>query len=281
MWAYYFMAVMGMASLSYCKRDSAPVDAVSPFDSVPVSKPLVPALAEISGIADSKVNSGYIWGEEDSGNPTRIYLTGHDGHVAKSIFLKGTVNRDWEELALSNGFVYLAETGDNDQVYGSYKFYRFAEPVYTTDTVLQVETIQFSYVDGAHDSEAFLVDPETKDIYIITKRDNPSRIYKLPYPYASGVASFEGMLTYPGAVSAAISDNGQEIIVKTYGALHYYKRSSGQTITQALQDAFTNLPYKTEPQGEAVCFAADGSGIYTLSEQTGAAAPQLYFYKRK
>jgi hypothetical protein len=281
MWANYFMAILGMVSLAYCKKEHAPAVSGTPFDSVPASKQLVPSIAEISGIADSKVNPGYIWGEEDSGNPTRIFIIGHDGHVVKSVFLKGTVNRDWEEMAISNSFIYLAETGDNNQVYGSYKFYRFPEPAQSIDTVFQVESIPFSYTDGPHDAEAFLVDPDKKDIYIITKRDNPSRIYKLPYPYTTGIAAYEGELTYPGVVSAAISESGEEIIVKTYGALHYYKRTAGKTITEALQETFINLPYKVEPQGEAVCFAADGSGIYTLSEQTGSAAPQLYYYKRK
>ena len=277
---HYFLAVLGMAALAYCKKDGPPGQPVPLFDSIPVVKPLIPSIAEISGIADSKINPGYIWGEEDSGNPPRLFLVGHGGQVAKSVYLKGIVNRDWEELALSNGDIYLAETGDNNQVYGSYKFYLFTEPSYSTDTVYQIETISFSYPDGSHDSEAFLVDPVNKDIYIITKRDNPSRVYKLAYPYTSGVASYEGNLDYTAVVGATISGDGKEIIVKTYGALRYYSRSSGQSITDALKASFTLLPYQPEPQGEAVCFAADGSGYYTLSEQLGGTGTRLYFYKR-
>jgi hypothetical protein len=36
-----------------------------------------------------------------------------------------------------------------------------------------------------------------------------------------------------------------------------------------------------EAQGEAVSFAADASGFYTLSEEALGVVPKLNFYKRK
>lgn len=249
------------------------------FDSVPVVKQLNPLLSEISGIADSKMNPGYIWGEEDSGNPNQIYLINHDGNVAKTIYLKGIFNRDWEDMTLANGNIYLAETGDNAQAYTSYRFYKFEEPSLSTDTVSIIETINFVYPDGSHDAEAFLVD-ESNNIYVITKRDNVSKIYKLSYPYAgSNTVSFVGSLPYSGVVSATM--NANEIIVKTYTQLLYYKRQLNQTIMQTLKNTYTSLPYIIEPQGEAVAFANDGSGYYTISEKGFSNTVKIYFYKRK
>jgi hypothetical protein len=252
------------------------------FDSTPVIKPLNPIINEISGIADSKLNTGYMWGQEDSGTPTQLYLINHDGTVLKTIFLKNTVNRDWEDMALVDGQVYIAETGDNSQVYPDYLFYKFPEPAQATDTVKDIETIRFTYPDGPHDAEAFLVDPVTKDIFIITKRDVPSRIYKLAFPYGTAnVVTPAGTLGYSGVVSAALSSDGKEIIVKTYTELFHYKRYSSQSITQALQGDSTLIKYVVEPQGEAISFAADNSGFYTVSEKGFASYVNLNFYKRK
>lgn len=246
---------------------------------MPSVQPLTPVLNEISGIADSKVNPGYIWGEEDSGKPNQIYLIGHDGKVIKTVYLKGITNRDWEDMALADGFLFLAETGDNAQAYTSYRFYKFAEPAMNVDTVSAIETINFSYPDGSHDAEAFVIDA-SKNIYIITKRDAASKIYKLGYPYGtSNTVSLVGSLPYNGVVSATI--NAGELIVKTYTGLFYYKRQQNQSIEQTLKGSYSSLPYVIEPQGEAVSFAHDGSGYYTLSEKGFGNTVNLYFYKRK
>lgn len=277
-----FILGLFVTTTSFClchcqKKNTASAKPV--FESVPVVKQLNPLVNEISGIADSKVNPGYIWGEEDSGNPNEIYLISHNGTVIKQVYLNGITNRDWEDMALVDGSIYIAETGDNGGTYGSYRFYKFAEPSMNTDTVTNIETINFTYPDGPHDAEAFLVD-ESKDIYILTKRDNVSRIYKLSYPYNSNnTVSLVGSLPYSSVVSATM--NANEIIVKTYPGLFYYKRQSNQTIEQTLKSAYTSLPYVLEPQGEAVGFANDGSGFYTISEKGFGSTVNIYFYKRK
>ena len=277
-----FILGLFVTTTSFClchcqKKNTASAKPV--FESVPVVKQLNPLVNEISGIADSKVNPGYIWGEEDSGNPNQIYLISHNGTVIKQVYLNGITNRDWEDMALVDGSIYIAETGDNGGTYGSYRFYKFAEPSMNTDTVTNIETINFTYPDGPHDAEAFLVD-ESKDIYILTKRDNVSRIYKLSYPYNSNnTVSLVGSLPYSSVVSATM--NANEIIVKTYPGLFYYKRQSNQTIEQTLKSAYTSLPYVLEPQGEAVGFANDGSGFYTISEKGFGSTVNIYFYKRK
>jgi len=250
------------------------------FDSVPITKPLNPLVNEISGIADSKINPGNLWGQEDSGNPSQLYLINHQGSVVKKIFLAGISNRDWEDIALFNGDIYIAETGDNAQAYNNYKFYKFPEPSANIDTVRNIQTINFTYPDGSHDAEAFLIEPASNDIYILTKRDNLSKIYRLTYPFntVTNVVTLVGTLSYTGVVSAAIS--GDEIIVKTYTNLYYYKRAKNESLQQSLQKPFTSLPYVVEPQGEAVAFAINGSGIYTISEKGFASMVNLYFYKR-
>jgi hypothetical protein len=253
------------------------------FDSIPTSRAINPMINETSGIADSKTNVGYLWAHEDSGNPTQLYLIKHDGTVSKKIFIKGVVNRDWEEMALVNNDIYIADIGDNNSVHSESAIYKFAEPASSVDTIRTIETIRFQYADGPHDAEAFLVDPSAKHIYIITKRDNPSRVYKISFPYSAGLntATFVFSLPYTGVVSATTNPDAKEIILKTYSSLFYYSRSSSEGIEQALQKSYKTLGYQTEPQGEAIAFAQDGSGFFTLSEKGFASWVNLYFYKRK
>jgi hypothetical protein len=77
-----------------------------------------------------------------------------------------------------------------------------------------------------------------------------------------------------------MAPDGKEIIIKTYFELGYYKVGNGEKIETALSRTPTIIPYRPEPQGEAVCFSAVNNGYYTLSEKSFAADVRLYFYKR-
>ena len=272
-----------------CKKKEAGPEAL-PFASVPVATPIVPGLAdEVSGMADSKANPGALWIEEDSGNPPRVILLQHNGALQKKIYIKGATNRDWEDMALAAGpdatksYLYIADVGDNSARYSNYSIYRFPEPLATTDTVYAPDKINFTYPDGAHDAEAILVDSRTKDIYIITKRDAASQVFKLAYPQSTTTATEAQLvvtLPFTGAVGAAISPDGKEIMIKTYPGIFYWKKAATETIETALQKKGVALPYMPEPQGEALCFKNDGSGFLTLSEKSFAASVGLQFYKR-
>lgn len=276
-----------LSLLSACQpelRKEEPVVSKPLFDSIPVRVTVQLMIAEVSGIADSKVNAGYLWAQEDGGNPSQLYLLKHDGSSEKKIVISGVSNRDWEDMALSGSDIYLGEIGDNNAAYSECAFYKFAEPAAATDTVRSVETIRFRYADGPRDAEAFFVEPSSKAIYIITKRDAPSRIYKLSPPFSTttvNVATQLGQLSYSGVVSAALSGDGRELIVKTYLSLYYYTIATGETWEAALAKTPLSVPYTIEPQGEAVCFSKSGSGYFTLSEKgLSTSAQQLFFYRR-
>ena len=272
--------ISGMA----CHKKTTDLSDKPIFDSVPTLKPIIPLIEETSGIADSKINDGFLWVQEDSGNPTELFLTGHDGKVLKKVFINNVVNRDWEDMVISGNDIFIGDIGDNNLVYQEYSIYYFPEPSSSVDTIKNAATIAFQYPDGSHDAEAFLVDADTKNIYVITKRDNASKIYQISYPYktlSTNTASLVGSLGYTGVVSAAISQDGKEILVKTYFGINYYKRNAGQTIIQALQSSPKKISYTIEPQGEAICFNKNNTGFYTLSEKGMSNTVNLYFYPRK
>jgi hypothetical protein len=285
------MTFIAMAALIFsfqnCLKTSAASDTPTStiiFDSIPVIKKINFDINETSGIADSKLNPGYLWAQEDSDTPTQLYLINHDGNRVKKIYIKNVINRDWEDMSLTGNDIYIAEIGDNNLIYPTYNFYKFPEPLASVDTVYDASNIRFVYPDGSHDAEAFLIDPDTNDIYIITKRDQPSKVYKLTYPYSTTAINtlrFAGNLNYNNVVSAAISPNGKEIIIKTYTNLFYYTRNNNESISETLKKTYSKIGYLIEPQGEAISFAINNSGFFTLSEKGFSNAVSLYFYRRK
>ncbi len=217
--------------------------------------------------------------------------------MAGSVIIPNFANRDWEELAIGPGpkdntsYLYIGDIGDNNAKTDILQIYRLPEPANLQTPVTQVERINFRYPDGDRDAEAMFVDPLTKDIYIISKREPNVHLYRLAYPQNINevtVAEAYGEMPsfgdgLPGYVTgAAISPDGSEILVRTYSGVFYWKRNAGQTIADALQHGILRqLPYRQEPQGEAVCFDKDAKGYFTISEKGNASAVNLYYYAKQ
>jgi hypothetical protein len=268
-----------------------PVVHESIFENEPTQKALDPqSIDEASGIADSRINRGYIWVQEDSGNPPQLFLVGHDAKVKKSIYLDGISNRDWEDMTIAKGpdpsldYLYVADIGDNGAAHSEYTIDRFPEPSLTVDTVRKIDRIVFKYPDGPHDAEAFVVDDLNKEIYIITKRDTASRIYRMKSPInqnAVNTLEYVTSLKFTGVVSADIATDRKSMLVKTYSAIYYFDIKQGLSLSDAFNSTPAPVTYQVEPQGEAICFMDDNSGFFTLSEKAFASTVKLYYYKRK
>ncbi len=274
------LLIVGLSALlAACKKNVT----AQGFESLPVKKTIANAPNEVSGIADSKINPGSVWAHEDSGNPPELILVSHEGVVQKKIPIKNIGNRDWEEMILWNNEIYIGEIGDNNLTATDYFFYKFSEPALATDTVRNITTIRFRYSDGPHNAEAFLIDPATNDLLIITKNGPAAQVYKIAFPFSTGIntAGLATTLPYTGVVAAALSPDNKEIIIKTYTTLFYYPHSATNTIAQSLQGSYTSPGYQPEPQGEAICFAQKNNGFFTLSEKAFLPEVYLYFYKRK
>ena len=70
--------------------------------------------------------------------------------------------------------------------------------------------------------------------------------------------------------------------VQFYDEVTHYCRGQGESLADVLsKQNGEEMPYKTEPQGEAVAFAGDrNGGYYTLSESRGASRTPLFYYPR-
>jgi hypothetical protein len=266
------------------------------FSSFPAEKGLV-ALSEASGIACSRANAGKIWAHNDSGHPNNLFLIDTaTAEIVATFAITGLVNIDWEDIEIASGpipgknYLYLGDTGDNDQRRPFYDVYRFEEPVY--DSVqhygkvnaisnITVDRIRFRYPDKSHDTEALFVDPTTKDIYLATKRDVVTMLFVLPYPQTlNEVYScyYVGDFSFRSASAGSVSEDGSRILIKNRQEIFYWKRQPGEQLWQTLAREPVKAPYVGEPQGEAICFDA-ANNYFTLSEALNQQTlPTLFKY---
>ncbi|RYC71609.1 MULTISPECIES: PE-PGRS family protein [Spirosoma] len=284
------LILIGLLTATSCKLELPGVDQAQFAD--PTATPVQAGLIdEASGMVDSRTQPGNLWINQDSGSPAELALLGHDGQLKGRISVPRFENRDWEELASGPGpqdgvnYLYIGDIGDNNAQQPFLQVYRLPEPANLQTPITQIERINFRYPDGPRDAEAMFIDPATKDIYIISKREANVRLYRLPYPQNINeltVAESLGEIPMTFVTGAAISPDGSEIVVRTYTEIRYWKRNAGQSIADALQRGNSKaLPYRVEPQGEAVCFDKDGKGYFTISEKGSASAVNLFYYARK
>jgi hypothetical protein len=247
-------------------------------------------LDEASGLAASHRTPGILYTHNDSGGKSIVYTLNPKGMMPAKLLLEGIKNRDWEDIATGTdpkdkkSYVFVGEIGDNNAKHKSVLIHRFPEPA-LTDTLIRidsVQTIEVVYEDGPRDAEGLFSDSRTGDLYIVSKREAEVGVYRVAYPQSFtsvNTAVKVCTLPYSWVTAADISPNGKYILIKTYTTIYRYKRGRRMSIAQALARKPKLLPYKLEPQGEAVCYDARGKGYYTLSEKNGDNPVYLYYYK--
>jgi hypothetical protein len=253
-----------------------------------------PSISEASGIAASRKNAGVLWVHNDSGDSARVFAMSTVGKHLGIYNLSGVTALDWEDMAVGPGpipgqdYLYIGDIGDNNAGRTEIVIYRVAEPTVSADqrpiatSLIGVETLRLRYEDGPRDAETLMVDPVTRDVYIISKRESRSRVYRVAASElttaGTAVLRCKAQLPWGWATGGDISPRGDEIIVRGYGNASVWSRPPGTNLWDAFKGAEHAVPLASEPQGEAVGYAADGQGYYTVSE--GTSRP-IYFFARR
>ena len=258
-------------------------------------------LGEASGLASSRIHPHVVYTHEDFKDLNEFYaLDAHNGEIVGDFVLVGATNRDYEDISVGPGpvegasYVYVGDVGDNWEKRLDIKIYRIKESILqigagVRQKITDFDTLTLTYHDGAaHNSEAFYFDPVDQLIYIIRKEGG--KMWRTPRKWGPGDATMRlvrdvDIGSNPNQIIAGadMSPDGREVLLKYYGAVRYYCRTPGQSMTDVLATAEPiTLPYTREPRGESVAFAAErGKGYYTLSENNGDNKEQpLYNYQR-
>ena len=260
--------------------------AVAPLDNKTID--------EASGMAMSILHENHFWTHNDSGDDPRIFLINNAAQYQVNCTLKGAVNRDWEDIAVAKDQVsgksriFIGDIGDNNAVHDFGFIYIMDEPSALSNeniTVTNYDIITFRYQDGKRDAETLMVDPQTGDIYIVSKRESSVNLYQIKYPF-----SFKDTITankllsipYTQIVGGDSSADGPGILMKNYSKAWYWPRKKGKSIADAVSLRPYETPYIQEPQGEAICWSRDGKSFFTISEESPfKTTPILYRYDRK
>lgn len=269
---------------------------------------------ELSGIATPTrpENAAYLWVVSDSPANMLACVSASNASNKGVWTLQGvsiSAPSDWEDVATARvdgvPYLYVADFGDNGNARATFNVHRCVEPVITqSDGTIpsgDIQTIVCAWPGGGSapthkDAECLIVDPDTGDMYFITKREAIPGVYRLAH-----AASYSGTqtLAYLGkmwdvpdittvplgatacnVVAGTISRDGREIMVKNYDAIYYFARpDKAVSIYTALTQTPVQVAYvgggsvspkkshpQAEPQGEGLAFGYGDQDYYTCSE---------------
>jgi hypothetical protein len=197
-------------------------------------------------VTPSRRFPGVLWTLNDSDNPAEIFATDSLGRDLGVFTVRGAKNDDWEAIAAGRcgdgDCLYIADTGDNEEIRHSARLYRVPEPSVPprggAGFTARAEALEVRYPDGPHDVEAALVAPDGA-VLLVTKGRTGGvlafRIHASAWARGSVTATRLGRLPLAsgglGAMvtDASLSPDGGRVAVRTYLEIFFFRLTPADT----------------------------------------------------
>lgn len=230
------------------------------------------ALNEISGIVKSRRFADVYWVHNDSGDEARLFALNGRGEIVFPAFLRSTfrgaadarkaeaepsigkvpwpghrvgvaTNIDWEDIAIDNDMIYVADMGNNGNARRDLGIYVIPEPnpraVEATRPIKYLPVVypeqkQYPANQWHFDAESLFVDNGT--LYVISKHRQAGQIlkfeaganlYRLDTQYTDRQNSLVKIDQHPAlsvATGADLSPDGRWLAVVSYAGLWLFER---------------------------------------------------------
>ena len=187
-------------------------------------------IKESSGLEETG-KEGVYYTHNDAGNEAVLFKVNAKGQVQASLPVAGAENIDWEDLTRdSEGNIYIADTGDNDNERKKLTIYKLAK-----GDPENVSLITFTYSDRqvgknakvrpAYDCEAIFW--YRSKLYLVTKdreKALEARIYELADTPGEHEAIPVAHYPVKAAITAAdISPDGKTLMLLSVGKVHLFQ----------------------------------------------------------
>lgn len=236
-------------------------------------------LSEMSGLVASARDPGVLWSINDSGSLPRLFRLDEDGQALGRVWVRGRWWRDTETLATwqedDTHWLLVGDVGDNRGVRDEVAVFAVAEPARGDRTARIAWTIRFRYPDGPRDAEGIAVDAVAGDLLVLSKRDKPARLYRVPLSardadevvVAEYLGSPAGDAIAGDATGLDLDADGRELMVLSYGGLYLWRRAPGEAWPDVLALPPQALPMPRLRKAEAMALSATPGRVLVGAER--------------
>jgi hypothetical protein len=260
-------------------------------------------LVEASGLAPSRLRNDLLWAINDSGNEPFLYAVSTNGASLGAVRILDAQNRDWEDLASfrlrNTAYLLIADVGDNSENRENYFLYVIEEPTIKAERLAEDRGLawawrmQFYYEDGPRDCESVAIDLPGRQILLLSKRNMPPVVYRLPLMPGSkeSIHVATHLTTVPHIPQAKVKDivedpgfgrsrsqptamdlspDGSKAVVLTYRNAYLFLRAADKTWSETFAGWPLLISLPKIRQAEALCFGTDGKTLFVTSEKRPA-----------
>jgi hypothetical protein len=290
----------------FCERYGTPIETAKLQDD---------RLRGVSGVVASHRNAGILWVHNDFPDVPTVYAVEAATGITRGVLRAptGLVALNLEDIALARcpdaeedmaesvdpqaRCLWLADSGNNDQTRTDLSIFVLPEPVLSesggaaaepeTWTADRVWHFPFSYPDGNHDSEAFMVEPDGSALYLLEKLDaSPARLFEAKGPFEDGmplvlerigelaaqtigIPPFDLTPTLGRMMTGAdLHPSRTRFVMRSYIGSYEYRLTQDDWALElpSVKPVIVALGPLSEPQGEAIAYDASGKALWTISE---------------
>jgi hypothetical protein len=240
---------------------------------------------ESSAIIKSRVLDDLYWTCNDSGGKNRIFPFNRNGQMYRAewykesqggVYLAGTLNIDWEEMAVDNNDnIYVCDSGNNSNARRDLCIYQLKDPhPNATGSVNYFQKYHFYYPEQKEfppeqnnwDCEAVFW--ANDKLYFLTKHraDSLTKLYRMDKmdPLKHNPLKYLATFDIQGMVTAADATiDGKKLAVLTYNNVWVFEVKKGD---KYFKGQVWWLPISAK-QCEAICFD-DNDTLIITNEQT-------------
>lgn len=251
-------------------------------------------LSELSGLVKSKRFPNVIWAHNDSGDIARLFALTEKGEVIFPGFLDDeyftnhpvagkaewpghiiylAANLDWEDIAIDEEFIYIADTGNNGNARRDLGVYVVPEPnprAVAESRMLKYLPVRYPEQE-AYPAEVWHYDNEALFIYkeklhFLTKHRKPGKVsewesgtklYRLDTQYTDRfnmLVKVDERADLHVATGADLSPDGENLAVLAYSQLWVFSKPGRKGKWLSGESRLLTLTRKNTRQIEAVCW---------------------------
>ncbi|CAA6816904.1 MAG: Unknown protein [uncultured Sulfurovum sp.] len=172
-----------------------------------------------------------LWTFNDSGGKAILYqIDEHTGKILKTVNIKNAKNKDWEDIAYDDNYVYIGDIGNNRGNRKDLKIYKIPRASLRTQKNINAEVINYHYADQKnfvsrpkqHNFDAEAMVAHNNKLYIFSKnwQNNQTRLYELSTQTGKQTAKNLSTFNIQGMVTAATLNKELNILLlTTYSSL--------------------------------------------------------------
>jgi len=167
-----------------------------------------------------------LWTMNDSGGQAALYaIDEQTGKIAKTLVVTNAKNRDWEDIAYDENYVYIGDFGNNRGNSKALKVYKIPRAALRSQKSARAEVIHFSYSDqkdfrsrphkNNYDCEAMVA--YNGKLYLFSKNweNQKTRLYELSSTPGKHVAKYMSTFNTQGMVTGATINKELGILLLT------------------------------------------------------------------